>query len=89
MKKLNRINLHKLSQAELAKREENLLKGGNSCQCDATCGGSNCGCSYAGEQTGNNVSYHGRSSSNENYAANQMQSFDANIGSVVDAVMQS
>ena len=25
MKKLNRINLHKLSQAELAKREENLL----------------------------------------------------------------
>lgn len=89
MKKLNRINLHNLSQAELAKREENLLKGGNSCQCDAACGGRNCGCLYAGTQTGNNDSHYGGSSSNDNFVANQLQSFDANIGTVVDTVMQS
>ena len=89
MKKLNCINLHKLSQAELAKREEKLLKGGTSCQCDATCGGRNCGCLYAGDQTGNDDSFFGGSSSNDNYTANLLQSFDANIGTVVDAVMQS
>ena len=89
MKKLSKINLHNLSQVELAKREEKLLKGGSSCECNAACGGRNCGCLYAGEQTDNKDSYYGGSSSNANFVANQLQSFDANIGTVVNSVMQS
>lgn len=69
MKKLNRINLHKLSQAELAKREENLLKGGNGYTCSCA-GYVNCGCKYAGEQEGSDDSFHGGSSSTDNSNAN-------------------
>ena len=69
MKKLNRINLHKLSQAELAKREENLLKGGNGYTCSCA-GHVNCGCKYAGEQEGSDDSFHGGSSSTDNSNAN-------------------
>lgn len=89
MKKLNRINLHNLSQAELAKREENLLKGGSSCECDTACGGRNCGCLYAGEQTDNKDSYYGGSSSNANFVANQLQNLDTNIGILAVSVVQS
>lgn len=43
MKKLNKISLHNLSQAELAKREANLLRGGEyTCAC---AGGAICACS--------------------------------------------
>ena len=43
MKKLNKISLYNLSQAELAKREENLLRGGEyTCACAV---GAVCQCS--------------------------------------------
>lgn len=46
MKKLNKISLHNLSQAELAKREANLLKGGeHTCACAS---GGVCTCNNAG-----------------------------------------
>ena len=41
MKKLTQISLHNLSQAELAKKEENLLRGG---EFTCACAGSNCVC---------------------------------------------
>lgn len=67
MKKLNRINLHKLSQAELAKREENLLKGGNDIAIECY---SSCPCAYAGGKEDNNDSFHGGSSTIDNADAN-------------------
>ena len=68
MKKLNRINLQKLSQAELAKHEENLLKGGNDYTC-ACAGGAICGCKYAGSQTDPNDPFYGGSGTDDNYDA--------------------
>ena len=66
MKKLSKINLHNLSQAELSRREENLLRGGNEPEID---GGTlpcvcvmACSCLYAGEQEGPDDSYYGGSS---------------------------
>lgn len=65
MKKLNRINLHNLSQVELAKREEKLLKGGNgtidggTLPCVCVVG---CSCLYEGEQEGPDDPYYGGSS---------------------------
>ena len=41
MKKLTKISLHNLSQAELAKKEENLLRGG---QFSCACAGAACFC---------------------------------------------
>ena len=41
MKKLTKISLHNLSQAELAKKEENLLRGG---EFKCACAGSSCVC---------------------------------------------
>lgn len=71
MKKLSRINLHNLSQAELAKREEKLLKGGSQIECACACvGGVICGCKYAGGQSGSNDSYYGGSSTEANDLAN-------------------
>lgn len=68
MKTLNALKLHNLNQAEMAKKEQNLLKGGQySCSC--TCG-AECGCKYAGGQTDPNDSYHGGSSTNDNGKAN-------------------
>lgn len=67
MKKLTRIHLHNLSQAELAKKEENLLKGGFNCAC---AGGAYCPCAYAGKQTDKNDSYHGGSGTVANSEAN-------------------
>mgnify|MGYP000089381592 CR=1 FL=1 len=43
MKNLNKINLHKLSQAELAEKELSILKGG-SCACVIICMESICAC---------------------------------------------
>lgn len=75
MKKLNRINLHQLSQAELAKREENLLKGGNNAKAPCV---SMCLCTYAGEQEGGNDSYYGGSSTADNEKANTDLIFQGN-----------
>lgn len=50
MKKLNKISLHNLSQAELAKREANLLRGGEyTCTC---AGGAVCECENTGTSNG-------------------------------------
>lgn len=68
MKKLNRIKLHNLSQAELAKREENLLRGGKA-QC-ACAGGAYCPCKYDGPQTDINDPYYGGATDEENFDAN-------------------
>lgn len=43
MKKINKINLHKLSQAELAEKEQAMLMGG-ACGCIYICSGNACGC---------------------------------------------
>lgn len=77
MKKLSRINLHNLSQAELAKREEKLLRGGGHVQC-ACAGSVYCGCKYAGAQNGSNDSYFGGSGTDANFDAN----FDEQITNV-------
>lgn len=59
MKKLSKISLHNLSQAELAKKGQSLLKGGidlpNVCIVA-------CGCKYAGEKEDANDSFYGGSS---------------------------
>ena len=59
-----RISLHNLSQAELSKREENLLRGGDGiveggqlpCVCIA-----GCSCLYEGEKEGPDDAYYGGS----------------------------
>ena len=75
MKKLSKINLHNLSQAELSRREENLLRGGNEPEID---GGTlpcvcvmACSCLYAGEQEGPDDSYYGGSSKEVSGYANK------------------
>ena len=68
MKKLSKISLHNLSQAELAKREENLLKGGNQ-RITITCY-SSCPCAYAGEQEDENDSHYEGASTIDNADAN-------------------
>lgn len=68
MKKLTRIHLHNLSQAELAKREENLLKGGINLPCVCVVA---CTCKYAGAQEGPNDSFYGGSSKDVSDGANQ------------------
>ncbi len=70
MKKLSKISLHNLSQAELAKREENLLRGGDNnvylpCVCIV-----GCTCLYAGEQEGPDDPYYGGSSKEESGKSN-------------------
>lgn len=64
MKQLNRIKLHKLSQAELAEKEEKLLVGGQ-CGCIGICP-----CAYEGDKEGPNDSFYGGSSSQSNDNAN-------------------
>lgn len=65
--------MHNLSQAELAKREESLLKGGN----EPIAGGSlpcvcvvGCSCLYEGEQEGSDDPYYGGSTKEVSGAAN-------------------
>lgn len=62
MKKLSKLKLTSLSQQELSKKEQSVLKGG----C-IFCG---CGCHYAGSQSDPNDSYYGGSSSGDNDSAN-------------------
>lgn len=64
MKKLNCINLHKLGQAELAKREEKLLKGGYDLPCVCVIA---CPCAYAGAQEGPDDDFWGGASREEGF----------------------
>lgn len=72
MKKLERLKLHNLSQAEMAKREQNLLKGGGGYSCGC---GTYCPCLYYGPQTDKYDSYYGGSSTTDNENANGTNSF--------------
>lgn len=64
MEKKNKLKLHILAQSEMAKREQNVLRGG-ACGCFGFCT-----CRYAGEQEGPGDSYYGGSSSEDNGDAN-------------------
>ena len=69
MKKLTKINLHNLSQAELSEREENLLMGGKkTCACAG--GAVPCGCLYEGEKENENDSYYEGASTDSNSYVN-------------------
>ena len=62
MKKLNRINLHNLSKAELAKREEKLLRGGDGTIDGGTIGPvciTPCSCLYEGPKENEYDAYYG------------------------------
>lgn len=62
MKKLNKISLHNLGQAEMTKREQNFIKGGQcTCLCSCFCSAS-CACKYEGPQEGSDDSHWGGSS---------------------------
>ncbi len=67
MKALKKINLLNLSQTELEKREEEMLKGGRGCACGCA---DTCGCKYAGPQEGDDDSFFGGSNKNDNGNAN-------------------
>lgn len=67
MKTLKKISLHDLSQAEMTKREENMLKGGG--VIPPVCI-SPCGCKYAGDKEGDDDSFYGGSSTSSNKVAN-------------------
>lgn len=86
MKKLTKINLLNLSQAELAKRESTNLKGGALvCYCK---GNAYCGCKYAGPKTDPDDSFHGGSSTVDNSNANtDMLITDVNHDAVVRGVV--
>lgn len=68
MKKLSRISLHNLSQAEMAKREQNLLKGGVDLPCVCALA---CTCRYAGPKENEYDSFYGGSSKSVSDDANQ------------------
>ncbi len=72
MKQLNRIKLHKLSQAELAEKEEKLLVGGQ-CACIGFCP-----CAYAGDKEGPHDSFYGGAPSNDNDRANTSRTTNDN-----------
>lgn len=59
MKKLTKINLLNLSQTEMAKRQESMLKGGEDLPCACVFG---CACRYAGDKEGPDDSFYGGSS---------------------------
>lgn len=65
--KLGKISLQNLSKAEMEKKEQNMLRGGQSCNCKCF---NNCPCRYAGAQEGPNDSYYGGSSTQSNESAN-------------------
>lgn len=60
MRKLGKISLQNLGQAEMEKRELNALKGGY-CICWCNCN-MNCGCKYEGGASGPDDSFYGGSS---------------------------
>ncbi len=68
--KLSKISLLQLSKAEMERREQNLLRGGQTYICKCMCS-SSCGCKYAGPQEGPDDSYYGGSSTEDNAAANK------------------
>lgn len=72
MKKLGKLNLHNLSQAEIAKKEMNMLKGGQECSCTCGCYYA-CPCKYTGSQEGPDDSFYGGSSTEANHSANQIK----------------
>lgn len=74
---MTKLSLHDLSQAELAKKEQNLVRGGSArCGCGITCG-----CLYAGPKEDENDSFYGGSS----FYANE----DANVSQQAMSVNQS
>lgn len=89
MKKLRKMNLHNLSQAEMAKKEMNALKGGIYCHCTCMCRcDSSCGCKYAGSQEGPNDPFYGGSSQNANGLANANQSNNGMTDRLAESVRQ-
>lgn len=64
MKKLGKLNLHNLAQSEMAKREQNVIRGGV-CGCVGVCY-----CKYAGEKEGPYDDFYGGSSTDDNGYAN-------------------
>ena len=68
MTNLSKISLHNLSQAELTKREEALLKGGTVLPCLCVVA---CRCLYEGEQEGPDDPYYGGATKEASGAANQ------------------
>ena len=67
MTNLSKISLHNLSQAELTKREEALLKGGTVLPCVCVVG---CRCLYEGPQEGPNDPYYGGASREDSSRSN-------------------
>lgn len=67
MKKMTKISLHNLSQAELAEKEQKFLKGGYDLPCVCIVG---CACKYAGPQEGPDDPCYGGSSTGDNSQAN-------------------
>lgn len=67
MTNLSKISLHNLSQAELTKREEALLKGGTVLPCLCVVA---CRCLYEGEQEGPDDPYYGGATKEASGAAN-------------------
>lgn len=66
MVKLQRLSLHDFSNAEMASKEQNALRGGAYiCGCCSTCG-----CRYYGDKEGPNDSYYGGSSTSDNKDSN-------------------
>lgn len=84
MKKIGKLSLHNLSQAEIAKKEMNMLKGGQEgCYCICNCYYA-CPCKYAGSQEGPDDSYYGGSSTNANHTANERNLMFSTKGNTVD-----
>lgn len=87
MKNLKSLNLHRLGQAEMTRKEMNALTGGQGgddytygpydipevyvCACACHCSEATCGCKYEGPQEGPDDSYYGGSSTTDNNSANQ------------------
>ncbi len=72
MKKLGKLNLHNLAQSEMAKREQNVIRGGI-CACVGVCF-----CKYAGEKEGPDDHFYGGSSENDNGNANTQPNANSN-----------
>ena len=85
MKNLKSLNLHRLGQAEMTRKEMNALTGGQGGDdytygpydipevyvCGCRCSNATCGCKYEGPQAGTDDSYYGGSSTTDNNSANQ------------------
>lgn len=77
MKKLKKIFLHELSQAELQNKEMQILKGGGQpCLLWCTC---SCGCKYSYPDSGSswNPDYYGGSGTDDNNKANEGDTYNS------------